>query len=93
MAWLASVAAGGERVVPDEVAEESAGGENVGEMADRALLSGTVDRARTAATYGGHMAPPLPGPLAHMALLVGHCSNGAVAAAVFGEDYGVPAGR
>ncbi|TQJ92472.1 hypothetical protein FBY22_3335 [Streptomyces sp. SLBN-31] len=38
-------------------------------------------------TYGGHTAPPLPGPL------LGHCGNGAVVAAVFGEDFGFPAGR
>ncbi|MFG3590154.1 DedA family protein [Streptomyces sp. NPDC047990] len=37
------------------------------------------------------MAPPLPGPLAHLAPLLGHYGYWAVGAVVFVEDFGVPA--
>ncbi|MEV6839261.1 DedA family protein [Streptomyces sp. NPDC051133] len=37
------------------------------------------------------MAPPLPGPLAHLAPLLGHYGYWAVGALVFVEDFGVPA--
>ncbi|MEV7381265.1 DedA family protein [Streptomyces lydicus] len=37
------------------------------------------------------MAPPLPGPLAHLAPLLGHYGYWAVAAVVFVEDFGIPA--
>ncbi|WP_031161189.1 DedA family protein [Streptomyces durhamensis] len=36
-------------------------------------------------------APPLPGPLAHLAPLLGHYGYWAVGAVVFVEDFGVPA--
>jgi membrane protein DedA with SNARE-associated domain len=37
------------------------------------------------------MAPPLPGPLAHLAPLLGHYGYWAVGAVIFVEDFGVPA--
>ncbi|MER6534191.1 DedA family protein [Streptomyces sp900105755] len=37
------------------------------------------------------MAPPLPGPLAHLAPLLGHYGYWAVGAVVLVEDFGVPA--
>ncbi|KIF02287.1 alkaline phosphatase [Streptomyces sp. RSD-27] len=37
------------------------------------------------------MAPPLPGPLAHLAPLLGHYGYWAVGVVVFVEDFGVPA--
>ncbi|MGW2635814.1 DedA family protein [Streptomyces sp. NPDC001348] len=37
------------------------------------------------------MAPPLPGPLAHLAPLLGHYGYWAVGAVVFVEDFGIPA--
>ncbi|MGW7257364.1 DedA family protein [Streptomyces sp. NPDC054834] len=37
------------------------------------------------------MAPPLPGPLAHLEPLLGHYGYWAVGAVVFVEDFGVPA--
>ncbi|MFJ2720962.1 DedA family protein [Streptomyces sp. NPDC091412] len=37
------------------------------------------------------MAPPLPGPLAHLAPLLSHYGYWAVGAVVFVEDFGVPA--
>lgn len=37
------------------------------------------------------MAPPLPGPLAHLAPLLGHYGYWAVAGVVFVEDFGIPA--
>ncbi|MFD0375792.1 DedA family protein [Streptomyces sp. NPDC127112] len=37
------------------------------------------------------MAPPLPGPLAHLAPLLGHYGYWAVGVGVFVEDFGVPA--
>ncbi|PWI05936.1 alkaline phosphatase [Streptomyces sp. NWU339] len=37
------------------------------------------------------MAPPLPGPLAHVAPLLGHYGYWAVGTVVFVEDFGVPA--
>ncbi|MEU8033235.1 DedA family protein [Streptomyces sp. NPDC049099] len=36
-------------------------------------------------------APPLPGPLAHLAPLLGHYGYWAVGAVVFVEDFGIPA--
>ena len=43
------------------------------------------------AAYGGGMAPPLPGPLAHLAPLLTHYGYWAVGAVVLVEDFGVPA--
>ncbi|WP_030340610.1 DedA family protein [Streptomyces sp. NRRL S-1022] len=37
------------------------------------------------------MSPPLPGPLAHLAPLLGHYGYWAVGAVIFVEDFGVPA--
>ncbi|WNM33465.1 DedA family protein [Streptomyces sp. Li-HN-5-11] len=37
------------------------------------------------------MAPPLPGPLAHLAPLLGHYGYWAVGGVVFVEDFGIPA--
>ncbi|MGA5039672.1 DedA family protein [Streptomyces capoamus] len=37
------------------------------------------------------MSPPLPGPLAHLAPLLGHYGYWAVGAVIFVEDFGIPA--
>lgn len=37
------------------------------------------------------MAPPLPGPLAHLAPLLSHYGYWAVGGVVFVEDFGIPA--
>lgn len=44
-----------------------------------------------APSYGVGMAPPLPGPLAHLAPLLSHYGYWAVGAVVLVEDFGVPA--
>lgn len=41
-------------------------------------------------TYSDQMAPPLPGPLAHLAPLLDHYGYLAVGALVFMEDFGIP---